>query len=290
MVVLNDNGMSIAPNVGALSRYFNRVRLNPKLWHAREGVESGSRSCRPGSARASSASGRSSRSRSRRSGRRACSGRSSTWPTWASIDGHDVPRAARGAARSARRRAAGRRPHRDGQGQGLRAGRGRRPGGHGEVARGEAEVDRERRARARRAPAPRRRRRAAAAVHEGVRRGDRRGVRARRARPRDHRRDDPGTGLDILRKALPERYFDVGIAEQQALLFAAGLALEGLKPVAAIYSTFLQRAFDQIVHDVCLQNSTSCSRWTAPGSSATTGRRTTACSTSRTCAACRTSC
>jgi len=62
-----------------------------------------------------------------------------------------------------------------------------------------------------------------------------------------------GTGLDILQKALPERYFDVGIAEQQALLFACGLALQGCKPVAAIYSTFLQRAFDQIVHDVCLQ-------------------------------------
>ena len=52
---------------------------------------------------------------------------------------------------------------------------------------------------------------------------------------------------------MPERYFDVGIAEQQAILFASGLALQGVKPVAAIYSTFLQRAYDQIVHDVCLQ-------------------------------------
>jgi 1-deoxy-D-xylulose-5-phosphate synthase len=62
-----------------------------------------------------------------------------------------------------------------------------------------------------------------------------------------------GTGLSILQKAMPERYFDVGIAEQQAILFASGLALQGIKPVAAIYSTFLQRAYDQIVHDVCLQ-------------------------------------
>jgi 1-deoxy-D-xylulose-5-phosphate synthase len=62
-----------------------------------------------------------------------------------------------------------------------------------------------------------------------------------------------GTGLNILQKANPEHYFDVGIAEQQAVLFAAGLALEGAKPVCAIYSTFLQRAFDQIVHDVALQ-------------------------------------
>ena len=53
---------------------------------------------------------------------------------------------------------------------------------------------------------------------------------------------------------MPERYFDVGIAEQQGVLFAAGAALSGMRPVAAIYSTFLQRAFDQIVHDVCLQN------------------------------------
>jgi 1-deoxy-D-xylulose-5-phosphate synthase len=62
-----------------------------------------------------------------------------------------------------------------------------------------------------------------------------------------------GTGLSLLQEAEPEHYFDVGIAEQQAVLFAAGLALEGAKPVCAIYSTFLQRAYDQIVHDVCLQ-------------------------------------
>jgi 1-deoxy-D-xylulose-5-phosphate synthase len=63
-----------------------------------------------------------------------------------------------------------------------------------------------------------------------------------------------GTGLNILQKELPDRYYDVGIAEQHAVLFAAGLALQGMKPVAAIYSTFLQRAYDQIVHDVCLQS------------------------------------
>jgi 1-deoxy-D-xylulose-5-phosphate synthase len=62
-----------------------------------------------------------------------------------------------------------------------------------------------------------------------------------------------GTGLNILQNELPDRYYDVGIAEQHAVLFAAGLALQGAKPVAAIYSTFLQRGYDQIVHDVCLQ-------------------------------------
>jgi len=63
-----------------------------------------------------------------------------------------------------------------------------------------------------------------------------------------------GTGLTALQKAMPERFFDVGIAEQHAVTFAAGLATEGYIPVTAIYSTFLQRAFDQIVHDVALQN------------------------------------
>lgn len=63
-----------------------------------------------------------------------------------------------------------------------------------------------------------------------------------------------GTGLAHLAAALPRQFFDVGIAEGHAVLFAAGLAARGLRPVVAIYSTFLQRGFDQIVHDVCLQN------------------------------------
>ena len=63
-----------------------------------------------------------------------------------------------------------------------------------------------------------------------------------------------GTGLDILQQEMPERFFDVGIAEQHAVTFAAGLATEGYIPVVAIYSTFLQRAFDQIIHDVSLQD------------------------------------
>ena len=63
-----------------------------------------------------------------------------------------------------------------------------------------------------------------------------------------------GTGLDRFAREFPDRFYDVGIAEQHAVTFAAGLATEGMKPVAAIYSTFLQRAYDQIVHDVCLQN------------------------------------
>jgi len=63
-----------------------------------------------------------------------------------------------------------------------------------------------------------------------------------------------GTGMDIFGKQFPDRMFDVGIAEQHAVTFAAGLATEGYKPFAAIYSTFLQRAYDQVVHDVAIQN------------------------------------
>ena len=63
-----------------------------------------------------------------------------------------------------------------------------------------------------------------------------------------------GTGLDVFAETFPERFYDVGIAEPHAVTFAAGLASQGLRPVVAVYSTFLQRAYDEIVHDVCLQN------------------------------------
>ncbi|MBV9908791.1 MAG: 1-deoxy-D-xylulose-5-phosphate synthase, partial [Hyphomicrobiales bacterium] len=63
-----------------------------------------------------------------------------------------------------------------------------------------------------------------------------------------------GTGVDLFGKAFPKRTFDVGIAEQHGVTFAAGLATEGMKPFCAIYSTFLQRAYDQVVHDVAIQN------------------------------------
>lgn len=63
-----------------------------------------------------------------------------------------------------------------------------------------------------------------------------------------------GTGLNAFAETLPERFYDVGIAEQHAVTFAAGLACRGLRPVVTIYSTFMQRAYDQVLHDVCLQN------------------------------------
>ena len=63
-----------------------------------------------------------------------------------------------------------------------------------------------------------------------------------------------GTGLSAFRKRFPKRFFDVGIAEQHAVTSAAGMAAGGLRPVVAVYSSFLQRGFDQILHDVCIQN------------------------------------
>jgi 1-deoxy-D-xylulose-5-phosphate synthase len=66
-----------------------------------------------------------------------------------------------------------------------------------------------------------------------------------------------GTGLDLFEKRFPDRTFDVGIAEQHAVTFAAGMATEGYKPFCTIYSTFLQRAYDQVVHDVAIQASSA---------------------------------
>jgi 1-deoxy-D-xylulose-5-phosphate synthase len=258
VVLLNDNGMSIAPNVGALSRYFNRVRLNPKLWHAREGVEGGLTKLPAGIG-----------ARFERFGPHVKESIKAFWAPglwWEEldfaymgvIDGHDV-RALRRALRealSAERpvvvhcatvKGKGFAPAEEGGLEGMEKWHAAKP--HSISGRAPAAA-------------------AAAAAGKAA------GPPARKPPPQytqvfgeamvsECRRDErvlgitaamnSGTGLNILQTALPDRYFDVGIAEQQAVLLASGLALQGCKPVAAIYSTFLQRAFDQIVHDVCLQ-------------------------------------
>ena len=259
VVVLNDNGMSIAPNVGARSKYFNRVRLNPKLWHAREGVEGGLTRLPGGIGAALERIGPQLKESIKAFWAPGLWWEELDWAYMGVVDGHDV-RALREALREALAaerpvvvhtatvKGKGFAPAEDGGLEGMekwhaakpksiRNGIPTRPVSAGVVSRnGQAEPA---------APAPQYTQVFGEALVRECERDERVvGITAAM---------NSGTGLNILQKALPDRYFDVGIAEQQAILFAAGLALQGVKPVAAIYSTFLQRAYDQIVHDVCLQ-------------------------------------
>ncbi len=252
VVVLNDNGMSIAPNVGALSRYFNRVRMNPKLWHAREEVEGGLTKLPAGIGAAFE-----------RFGPHFKESLKAFWAPglwWEEldfayvgvIDGHDM-RALRRALREA---LAAERPvvvH-----CATVKGKGFAPAEEGGLAGMEKWHAAKPKSIANGAPA-----KAAPKPADAPAKPPAYTQVFGEALVRECRRDDrvigitaamnSGTGLNILQRELPDRYYDVGIAEQQAVLFSAGLALQGCKPVAAIYSTFLQRAYDQIVHDVCLQ-------------------------------------
>jgi 1-deoxy-D-xylulose-5-phosphate synthase len=268
VIILNDNGMSISPNVGALSRNFQRVRLNPKLYHAREGVEERLTKLPLGLGQ-----------RIERLGPEIKAAIKAYWAPGllfeeldlaytGVIDGHDVRSLRRviGEALKAGRpvvvhihtvKGKGFAPAEEGGLEGMEKWHAAKPG---------SIVDR------RPAPkkpvpvkesdspdsiAPEKLEKpppsappqytavfADALVAEAKRDSRVIGITAAMA---------GGTGLNKLHKEVPEQYHDVGIAEQDAILFAAGLALQGAKPVAAIYSTFLQRAYDQIVHDVCLQ-------------------------------------
>jgi 1-deoxy-D-xylulose-5-phosphate synthase len=250
VVVLNDNGMSIAPNVGAMSRYFNRVRLNPKLWHAREGVEDRLAELPGGIGAAFERLGPQLKESIKAFWAPGLFWEELDWAYVGVIDGHDVRelrRAVRAALAADRPvvvhvatvKGKGFAPAEDGGLEGMEKWHAAKPKS---IANGVP-------APAVPAPAtpapPQYTAVFGQAMVDEVRR-DRRVVGITAAM-------NSGTGLNLLQKAEPDHYFDVGIAEQQAVLFAAGLALEGLKPVCAIYSTFLQRAFDQIVHDVCLQ-------------------------------------
>jgi 1-deoxy-D-xylulose-5-phosphate synthase len=257
VVVLNDNGMSIAPNVGALSRYFNRVRLNPKLWHAREGVEERLTTLPGGIGAAFDRLGPQLKESIKSFWAPGLFWEELDWAYMGVIDGHDV-RALRHALRAALEagrpvvvhtatvKGKGFTPAEDGGLEGMEKWHAAKPNSITNrvptvvkpVAHGAA-------AAATIKPPPQYTQVFGEALIDEVRR-DRRVVGITAAM-------NSGTGLNLLQKAEPEHYFDVGIAEQQAVLFAAGLALQGAKPVCAIYSTFLQRAFDQIVHDVCLQ-------------------------------------
>jgi 1-deoxy-D-xylulose-5-phosphate synthase len=252
VVVLNDNGMSIAPNVGALSRYFNRVRLNPKLWHVREGVEGGLARLPGGIGSAFERLGPQLKESIKAFWAPGLWWEELDWAYMGVIDGHDVHalRKALREALAAERpvvvhiatvKGKGFAPAEDGGLEGMEKWHAAKPKSilNGSPTKASSATG------AARAPAPQYTQVFGEALVKECERDPRVvGITAAM---------NSGTGLNILQKALPERYFDVGIAEQQAILFAAGLALEGVKPVAAIYSTFLQRAYDQIVHDVCLQ-------------------------------------
>src|SRR5436305_403797 len=252
VVLLNDNGMSIAPNVGALSRYFNRIRLNPKLWHAREGVEGGLTKLPVGIGAAFERFGPYFKESLKAFWAPGMWWEELDFAYMGVIDGHDV-RALRRALREALAaerpvvihcatvKGKGFAPAEEGGLEGMEKWHAAKPKS---IANGAPAAPAAKPANAKPAP-PQYTQVFGKALVSECRRDDRViGITAAM---------NSGTGLNILQHELPERYYDVGIAEQQAVLFAAGLALEGCKPVAAIYSTFLQRAYDQIVHDVCLQ-------------------------------------
>jgi 1-deoxy-D-xylulose-5-phosphate synthase len=258
VVVLNDNGMSIAPNVGALSRYFNRVRLNPKLWHARAGVEGGLTRLPGGIGAAFERLGPHLKESIKAFWAPGLWWEELDWAYMGVVDGHDV-RALREALREALAaerpvvvhiatvKGKGFAPAEDGGLEGMEKWHAAKPKS---IANGSPTPSSPIRTgsitkRAKTQPPQYTQVFGESLVRECERDSRVIGITAAM---------NSGTGLSLLQKAMPERYFDVGIAEQQAILFAAGLSLEGLKPVAAIYSTFLQRAYDQLVHDVCLQN------------------------------------
>jgi 1-deoxy-D-xylulose-5-phosphate synthase len=258
VVVLNDNGMSIAPNVGALSRYFNRVRLNPKLWHARAEVEGGLTRLPGGIGSAFERLGPQLKESIKAFWAPGLWWEELDWAYMGVIDGHDVRmmREALREALAAERpvvvhiatvKGKGFAPAEEGGLEGMEEWHAAKPKSIVNGLPASAAAPRKDRVTRKpaKAPAPQYTKVFGEALVSECKRDER--VVAITAAM------NSGTGLSILQKAMPERYFDVGIAEQQAILFASGLALEGCKPVAAIYSTFLQRAYDQIVHDVCLQ-------------------------------------
>ena len=267
VIVLNDNGMSISPNVGALSRYFQRVRLKPGLYQARSTTEERLTQLPLGLGR-----------QIERLGPEVKAAIKAYWAPglffeeldlayMGVIDGHDVAALRRGLSQALEAdrpvvvhihtvKGKGFRPAEEGGLEGMEKWHAAKPGSivNGKEAPKKpvipvSESDSPEKIEKLEKPPPKAPPQytavfADALVEEAKR--DKRviGITAAMA---------GGTGLNKLHDQLPEQYYDVGIAEQDAVLFASGLAIQGAKPVCAIYSTFLQRAFDQLVHDVCLQ-------------------------------------
>ena len=271
VIVLNDNGMSISPNVGAIARSFQRMRLRPRLYHAREDVEEALTKLPLGLGRQFERLGPEFKSAIKAYAAPGLFFEELDLAYMGPFDGHSVAelRPALEAALEADRpvvvhihtvKGKGFEPAEQGGLEGMEKWHAAKPGS---IVAGKAAPP------AAAKPAPKKPPLTRAEMDEGSRPeettkpppaytsvfGDALVAEAKR---------DPrvigitaamagGTGLTALEKECPEQYYDVGIAEQDAVLFAAGLAIQGAKPVCAIYSTFLQRAYDQIVHDVCLQ-------------------------------------
>ena len=266
VIVLNDNGMSISPNVGAIARSFQRLRANPRLYHAREDVEAALTKLPLGLGRQIERIGPEIKAAVKAYAAPGLFFEELDLAYMGPIDGHDVT-----ALRTTLERAlAADRPvvvhiH-------TVKGKGFQPAEEGGLEAMEKWHAAKPGSIVRREPAPKK------PAKPPLTRGEM----SEGARPEEATKPPPaytavfgdalvveakrdprvigitaamagGTGLTALERECPEQYYDVGIAEQDAVLFASGLAIQGAKPVCAIYSTFLQRAYDQIVHDVCLQ-------------------------------------
>jgi 1-deoxy-D-xylulose-5-phosphate synthase len=272
VIVLNDNGMSISPNVGALSRSFNRIRLNPRFYHAREDFEDRLTKLPLGVGRQIEKLGPEIKAAIKAYWAPGLFFEELDLAYMGVIDGHDVaalrrafaeafdadrpvvvhihtvkgkgfaPAEANGLASMEEWHAA--KPNSIVKGLPTAEEKpAQKPVPVQETDSPEG-IERLEKPPAPGSPPQYTKVFADALVAEAERDGRVIGITAAMA---------GGTGLQKLADERPEQYYDVGIAEQNAILLASGLALQGAKPVAAIYSTFLQRAFDQIVHDVCLQ-------------------------------------
>lgn len=247
VVILNDNEMSIAPNVGAIARYLTRLRLARTTRRAKEDVER-ILSQIPGLGSPMLRVGERVKDSLKHLILPGTLFEELGFSYYGPLDGHDIPTLQK--------------TLRDGLDRGgpvllhvvTQKGRGYRPAEedpatfHGlgpftpywkaEKVEPASAVEK---------PKPPSYSRIFASALTGLARRDPRVVAITAAMP-------AGTGLTIFQKAFPDRFFDVGIAEQAAVTVAAGMSTLGLRPVVAIYSTFLQRAYDQVIHDVCVQN------------------------------------
>jgi 1-deoxy-D-xylulose-5-phosphate synthase len=267
VIVLNDNGMSISPNVGAISRYFQRVRLNRRLYQARSSTEERLTQLPLGLGRRIEQLGPEVKAAIKAYAAPGLFFEELDLAYVGVIDGHDVTalRQALSKALDAARpvvvhihtvKGKGFEPAEEGGLAGMEKWHAAKPGSivDGKEAPKKpvvpvSESNSPEKIEKLEKPPPKSPPQytavfADALVEEAKRDPRVIGITAAMA---------GGTGLNKLAQALPEQYYDVGIAEQDAVLFASGLAIQGAKPVCAIYSTFLQRAFDQLVHDVCLQ-------------------------------------